>query len=174
MAMSPMGPCSLIRYLSAKSDKVDQVRKTLIRYHSLLYYTGIDHAILEQVLPNTATSVDLSFSLVINVFSNLVTGLPFAFIRFAIFFPAFLFHLPGYVLSQVALKAFDRGEEEAKAQFSSVGYVVGIGLSALWLVAKFCNWGIGFNSFGLVALGVMVYSATYILVQWHLILIRGL
>jgi len=75
-----------------------------------------------------------------------------------------LFHAPGYVLSQVVLKALDRGEEEAKAQFNGVGYVVGIGLSVLWLVGK---WGIGFNLFGLVALGVMVYSATYILVQWH-------
>lgn len=165
---------SLIRYLSAKSDKVDQVRKTLTRYHSLLYYTGIDHAILEQVLPITATSADLTFSLVMNVFSNLVAGLPFAFIRFAIFFPTFLFHVPGYVLSQVALKAFDRREEEAKAQFSGVGYVVGVGLSVLWLAGKFRNWGIGFNPLGLFALGVMVYSTTYILVQWHMILIRGL
>jgi len=120
------------------------------------------------------TPADLTLSLVMNVFSNLVAGLPFAFIRFAIFFPAFLFHAPAYVLGQVSLKVLDRGEEEAKAQFSGVGYVVGIGLSVLWLAGKFRNWGIGFNLFGLVALAMMVYSATYILVQWHSILIRGL
>lgn len=169
-----MGPYSLIRYLSVKSDKVNQVRKTLTRYHSLLYYTGIDHAILEQVLPITVTSPDLTFPLVMNVFSNLLAGLPFAFIRFAIFFPAFLFHVPGYVLSHVAFKALDRREEEGKAQFSGVGYIIGIGLSVFWLTGNLHSWGIGFNFFGLIALGVMVYSTTYILIQWHLILIRGL
>ena len=164
---------SLIRYMSAKSDKVGQVRKILVRYYSLLYYTGIDHAILEEILPIAPTSANLTFSLVIDIFFNLLAGLPYALIRFAIFLPALLFHVPGYVLSQAAIRVLGTGEE-AEAQYHSLGYVLGIVLGALWLVGKFRSWGIGFSLLGLVALGVMVYSATYILVQWHSILIRGL
>ena len=162
---------SLIRYMSAKSDKVGQVRKILVRYYSLLYYTGIDHAILEEILPIAPTSANLTFSLVIDIFFNLLAGLPFALIRFAIFLPALLFHVPGYVLSQAAIRVLGTGEE---AEYHSLGYVLGIVLGALWLVGKFRSWGIGFSLLGLVALGVMVYSAAYILVQWHSILIRGL
>lgn len=166
---------SLIRHLSAEpSAKLEPARKALTRYHSLLYYTGIDHAILEEVLPISPTSANLTFSLVMDTFSNLTSGLPFALIRFAAFFPAMLFHIPGYVLSQVAVRALKTpGEEETEAQYRGLGHVLGIGLSALWLIGKFRSWGIGFSLFGLLVLGIMVYSAMYTLVQWHLILVRG-
>lgn len=64
-------------------------------------------------------------------------------------------------------------EEEAEAQYRGLGHVFGIALSTLWLVGRFRSWGVGFSLFGLVGLGVMVYASVYVLVQWHLVLVRG-
>lgn len=110
-----------------------------------------------------------------NTFSNLASGLPFALIRFIAFVPALLFHMPGYVASQAVVRFLGSpGEEETEAQYRGLGLVFGIGLGAIWLVGKFRSWGIGYSLFGLVALGVMVYATMYILLQWHLVLVRGL
>lgn len=175
---SDKGARSLIKLLSNDSDpKLDHVRKSLVRYYALLYYTGIDHAILEEVLPLSPTSANLTYSLLWRTFSDLTASFPIALIRFLAFVPTFLFHIPGYIVSQIVLRAlYTPGEEETEAQYRAVGGGVGIGLGVLgvmgWLWAKgFLGEGFGIKR--IIGLSILVYASVYVLVQWHLMLVRG-
>lgn len=151
-----------------------------MRYYSLLYYTGIDHTILEDVLPTSSISTDLNLSLLSQIFSGLATDLPLSLIRFVAFVPAFMFHIPGYISSHVVARAlYTPGEEETEAQYRAVGGGLGIGLGVLvilgwlWIKGVLTNWGFLGGIKGIIGLSLLVYASVYVLVKWHLMLVEG-
>lgn len=151
-----------------------------MRYYSLLYYTGIDHTILEDVLPTSSISTNLNFSLLSQTLSDLATDLPLAFTLFIAFIPALLFHIPGYIASHVAARVlYTPGEEETEAQYRAVGGGLGIGLGVLlilgwfWIRGVLTDWGFLGGVKGIIGLSLLVYTSVYVLVKWHLMLVKG-
>lgn len=148
-----------------------------MRYHALLYYTGIDHAILEEVLPLSPTSANLTYPLLRDTFAKLAVGFPVASVQLFAFLPALLFHMPGYILGQFAVRMLSEpGEAETKAEYRAVGGGVGICFSVLvalgWLWIK----GLLGDEFGfkkMIGLALLVYASVYVLVEWHLMFVRG-
>src|SRR5262249_43205714 len=101
----------------------------------------MDHAILEEVLPLSPTSANLTYPLLRHTFARLAVGFPVALVQFFAFLPAFLFHLPGYIIGQVAMRMLSGpGEAETKAEYRAVGGGIGIIFSVLialgWLWIK--------------------------------------
>ncbi|XP_006456196.1 hypothetical protein AGABI2DRAFT_228041 [Agaricus bisporus var. bisporus H97] len=136
---------SLVDMFSS-DPKLDSVRKALVRYHALLYYTGIDHAILEEVLPLSPTSANLTYPLLWDTFAKIAVGFPVALAQFFAFLPAFFFHVPGYITALSAVRMLSGpGEAETKAEYGAAGGGIGIGLTVLvslvWLMRRLMTFG---------------------------------
>ncbi|KAF9447368.1 hypothetical protein P691DRAFT_776198 [Macrolepiota fuliginosa MF-IS2] len=168
---------SLVNLLSSPEpdEKLNQVRKSLMRYYSLLYYTHVNHTTLLELVPLLFTpdsTPTLDFPAILRAFFNLALGFPLALVWFVAFFPTFLFHIPGYIVSWLLLRAFGSPrEEETHAEYRAIGGGLGIGLSTISILGVL--WGMGaLTQLGLLGLSISVYTSVYILCKWHLLLIK--
>ncbi|KDR79223.1 hypothetical protein GALMADRAFT_243122 [Galerina marginata CBS 339.88] len=175
------------------------LKGALTKYYALLHYTSMKHSILLSLLPMSSSSVlDIppphslpSGTMLVQPTLSILSSLPLALIRFALFLPPFLLYFPGYISGSLLAKACTKpGEEESLAQFKAVGGGLGIGanialaLGVLWKQNKLGTLsallGLGPDSgtsglnlkrvFGLVG---TVYCSVLVLVKWHNLLVNA-
>ncbi|EDR09927.1 glycerol-3-phosphate O-acyltransferase [Laccaria bicolor S238N-H82] len=104
------------------------LKSALTKYFALLHFTGIKHSILASLSPSSPTSSSSppSHPLVQPTIS-LLTSLPVALIRLALFLPPLLFFTPGYILGRLSARWLaSTEEEETQAQFKAVGGGLGV------------------------------------------------
>ncbi|EPQ51328.1 glycerol-3-phosphate 1-acyltransferase [Gloeophyllum trabeum ATCC 11539] len=119
-----------------------QIKQALLKYYSLLHYTGLDHTTLSSILPSPSPGTDERAPLLpantpgtslvtarsalrIFVCNALVT---FLYPRFILFLPPFVVHIPAYVMGKLAARFLATpGEEEGIAQYKTIvgGEVLG-------------------------------------------------
>lgn len=120
-----------------------KVKQALLKYYSLLHYTGLDHTTLLSILPSPSLGTDERAPLLpantpgtslltarsalrIFVCNALVT---FLYPRFILFLPPFVVHIPVYVMGKLAARFLATpGEEEGIAQYKIIVGGVGRGL----------------------------------------------
>ncbi|THH20628.1 hypothetical protein EW146_g759 [Bondarzewia mesenterica] len=117
----------------ATSERQQHVKASLLKYASLLHYTGLRHNSLSSVLPRvgsqrpSSTSAPTVNQAARSLFYNLSVSLLHP--RFLLFFPVFVLHIPAYCTSLLAVRFFaDRELEETISQFKVI--FGGIGLTA--------------------------------------------
>ncbi|KAH9849378.1 glycerol-3-phosphate-1-acyltransferase [Lenzites betulinus] len=100
------------------APSVTKARQSLLKYHSLLNYSGISHASLWGILPDPAVRPSRIHALGIFARHALTTVLhP----RFALFLPALVLHVPAYACGLLADRLFsNRDWEETRAQFKAI------------------------------------------------------
>ncbi|SJL09105.1 uncharacterized protein ARMOST_12481 [Armillaria ostoyae] len=95
-------------------EPIRLVKASLVKYFSLLHYTGLSHTTLESVIPSTSHIPSLLPSL------KTVLLLPVAI-------PAILLHVPACITAELTLKLFAQVDEwEGFAQYRSVGGGIGV------------------------------------------------
>ncbi|KAK0440329.1 hypothetical protein EV421DRAFT_1962302 [Armillaria borealis] len=105
-------------------EPIRLAKASLVKYFSLLQYTGLSHAMLESVIPST--------SHIPSLLPSLKTVL-----LFPVAIPAMLFHVPACITAELTLKMFARVDEwEGFAQYRSVGGGIGAGIG----VAAMYRW----------------------------------
>lgn len=175
------------RLVGVVASSKDDLKRALTKYHALLHYADIKHPVLLSLLPNDSSS------LIAQPTISILSSFPLALIRFVLFIPPLLLHLPGYIMGSLLAKCLATpGEEESPAQFKSVGGGLGIGmnlaaaLGILWKKNKLGTLsallGLGTWSedetristfkrvFGLVG---TIYVSVLVLVKWHKLLVGG-
>lgn len=85
------------------------VKRSLLRYHSLLHHIGSTHASLP----------DSYLKALLNVIPSSVP--------LVLAFPVHITHLPGYILGALAMQKLGGDEEEAQAQYGAI--IGGVGVS---------------------------------------------
>ncbi|KZT25959.1 acyltransferase [Neolentinus lepideus HHB14362 ss-1] len=132
--------------MSLASSPDLHLNQTLLKYYSLLHYTGLSHPTLSSILPNDALPVrvtDERVSLLTNnapsissvsawralrIFAtNFVVTLLHP--RFVFFIPPLVVHTPAYIMGNLAARFLaTKGEEEGIAQYKVIVGGVGRGL----------------------------------------------
>ncbi|KAJ7158776.1 glycerol-3-phosphate-1-acyltransferase [Mycena filopes] len=129
---------TLVRLFTPSSPEQDSelvnVKRALTKYFSLLHYTNLTHAEVDQLIHGYGSFPAQSF-IVRFVFIALRTLLNPSFL---LFIPAFISHLPAYLLAGLGSKYLaPPGEEESQAQFKvilgGIGAGLGAGLSSYWI-----------------------------------------
>lgn len=142
-------------------DGSSQLKSALTKYFALLHFTGIKHSILASLSPLSPSPP--SHPLVQPTIS-LLTSLPGALVRLALFLPPLLLFTPGYIIGRLAARwlASNKEEEESQAQFKAVGGGLGVMAAAAALVLGFLDkWDVGGWMKVVYMLGVVG------LVKWH-------
>lgn len=144
------------------------LKSALTKYFALLHFTGIKHSILASLSPSSSSSSPPSHPLVQPTIS-LLTSLPVALIRLALFLPPLLFFTPGYILGRLSARWLaSTEEEETQAQFKAVGGGLGV-MTTFALVLGFVNrwdvWSSTLSGWVKVLLGVVG------MVKWHNVLV---
>ncbi|KAG7440745.1 uncharacterized protein BT62DRAFT_1012338 [Guyanagaster necrorhizus] len=97
-------------------EPIRLAKVSLVQYFSLLHYTGLTHATLENVISST--------SYIPSLLPSLKTVL-----LFPIAIPAILLHVPACIMAELSLKLFANVDEcEGFAQYRSVGGGIGVGI----------------------------------------------
>ncbi|KAK0475829.1 acyltransferase [Armillaria novae-zelandiae] len=97
-------------------EPVRLVKASLVKYFSLLHYTGLSHTTLESVIPSTSHIPSLLPSLK-------------SVLLFPVAIPAMLLHVPACITAELTLKLFAQADEwEGFAQYRSVGGGIGVGI----------------------------------------------
>ncbi|KAK0216874.1 hypothetical protein IW262DRAFT_1507360, partial [Armillaria fumosa] len=97
-------------------EPIRLVKASLIKYFSLLHYTGLSHTTLESVIPSTSHVPSLLPSLK-------------SVLLFPMAIPAMLLHVPACITAELTLKLFAQADEwEGFAQYRSVGGGIGVGV----------------------------------------------
>ncbi|KAK0199762.1 hypothetical protein DFS33DRAFT_1233865, partial [Desarmillaria ectypa] len=105
-------------------EPVRLVKTSLVKYFSLLHYSGLSHATLESVIPST--------SHIPSLLPSLKTVL-----LFPVAIPAMLLHVSACITAELTLKLFAEADEwEGFAQYRSVGGGIGVGIG----VAAMYRW----------------------------------
>ncbi|KAK0186468.1 acyltransferase [Armillaria mellea] len=97
-------------------EPIRLAKASLVKYFSLLHYTGLSHAMLESVIPST--------SHIPSLLPSLKTVL-----LFPVAIPVMLLHVPACITAELTLKLFAQVDEwEGFAQYRSVGGGIGVGI----------------------------------------------
>ncbi|KAF8628300.1 hypothetical protein AX17_006003 [Amanita inopinata Kibby_2008] len=156
-------------------ENLGTIKSALTSYFALLHHTGIDHSILEALLPRAANDSDphsRSLAKLLTPSPSVLYRLPLALVRLALFAPTLIVYVPAYLSGWLAAKTLAaKGEEEAQAQFRGVGGEVGLGMAfglALgWLWRSLGKWGI------YEVLPLLSYAGIFSVVKWHNALVDG-
>lgn len=174
---------TLGRFASVLDETPDwrPVKDALCKYHALLHHTGIEHHILDTLLP--PTKLDSAASAITPAIKSMVARFPLAIIRFVAFLPSLLFVLPAYVTGPLADKLLAKpDEEEGHAQFKAIAGGLGIGANvsllfgALWKLRAIGIHGTltATSKFKrLVQVLLTTYLCTSLLMRWCSLLVKG-
>ncbi|KAJ7773248.1 glycerol-3-phosphate-1-acyltransferase [Mycena metata] len=126
----------LVRLFSPSSEDAElvSVKRALTKYFSLLHYTNLTHAEVDQLIHGYGSFPAQSF-----IFRFLLITLrTLLHPSFLLFIPAFITHIPAYLFAGLGSKYLaPPGEEESQAQFKvilgGIGAGLGAGVSSYWV-----------------------------------------
>jgi glycerol-3-phosphate O-acyltransferase/dihydroxyacetone phosphate acyltransferase len=161
---------------SSEDTELVMVKLALTKYFSLLHYTNITHAEVEQLLKGNSTlpSRFFIFRFILLALRTLLNP------SFLLFIPSFIAHIPAYLFAGLGSKYLaPAGEEESQAQFKvilgGIGAGLGAGMSSYWVtrLAK------AFDTTRLLKDGgmrskVFLWALTaWMFMKWHWTLVDG-
>ncbi|KAK0495757.1 hypothetical protein EDD18DRAFT_1354256 [Armillaria luteobubalina] len=128
-------------------EPIRLAKTSLVKYFSLLHYTGLSHTTLESVIPSTSHIPSLLPSLK-------------SVLLFPMAIPAMLLHVPACITAELTLKLFAQTDEwEGFAQYRSVGGGIGVGIG-IAVMYRCASHFLRDGEFGVPALEWMKYAVT--------------
>ncbi|KAJ6531772.1 hypothetical protein B0H19DRAFT_455598 [Mycena capillaripes] len=157
---------------SFEDPELANVKRALTKYFSLLHYTDLTHAQLEQLVKSydTAPSLSFIFRFILIALHTLLNP------SFLLFIPPFISHIPAYLFAALGSKYLaPPGEEESQAQFKvvlgGVGAGLGAGMSSYWITRLAKAFDVRLGGIG-NKLFLWGFTA-WILMKWHWALVDG-
>ncbi|KAI0794988.1 hypothetical protein C8Q75DRAFT_803827 [Abortiporus biennis] len=166
-------------------------KASLLKYHSLLHYTGVSHSYLIHLYPYTSKTQPIpTIGSASSVFIRQL-ALTLLHPRFIFFLPPFLVAIPGYISGYIARRILgSRNEQETLAQFKGVFGGIAFGLTS-WCAGKglvnllktssrrglqkaaHLLFGDGVGIRNAIGVLVMMYGTTWMFFAWHKALVAS-
>ncbi|KAJ7170667.1 glycerol-3-phosphate-1-acyltransferase [Mycena crocata] len=158
---------------SPEHAELVSVKHALTKYYSLLHYTNITNAQLAFLVPDPTILPKRSF-----IYQFLLIMLRTVLNpSFLLYIPAFISHLPAYLLAALGSKYLaPAGEEESQAQFKAIlgglGIGLGAGTSSYWITRVAKLFDTRLNAGGIRSQLLLWSLTAWTLIKWHSLLVE--
>ncbi|KAJ6513275.1 hypothetical protein C8R45DRAFT_963074 [Mycena sanguinolenta] len=158
---------------SGPGSDLASVKGALTKYFSLLQYSNITHAQLNQLQPHGKPPSRLfALRFIFIALSTLLNP------SFLLFIPPLIAHVPAYLFARLGSALAPPGEEESQAQFKIIlggfGAGLGAGISSYWItrLARMLNTPL-LNEAGMRSKLFLWGFTAWFLMKWHWALVDG-
>jgi glycerol-3-phosphate O-acyltransferase/dihydroxyacetone phosphate acyltransferase len=150
--------------LTAEVPERASLKRALTKYFSLLQYSNITHAQLNDLSIHERPGPLFIFRFIFIALRTLLNP------SFLLFIPPFIAHMPAYLFAWLGSRLAPPGEEESQAQFKTIlgglGAGLGAGTSSFWITKLM-------NPTTVRSKLVLWAVTTWFLMKWHWVLVDG-